>query len=164
MREGATAAAQSLGLQQFVGQDANTLLAALVDRIAPPGALLEDAAARDAMIQTLDELFQEIAVQENGFEALESLDVARTTHTLERYVANYIYIRLVQVISQRLESRSTDEVIRVEKEIKDYVFSTVHLDLLSKTDVLSIDWDAQGGHAFIERIYQEGYELIERML
>ena len=162
--EGTDAAARSLGLQQFVGQDANTLLVALVDQIAPSGALLEDAAAREATIQTLDELFQEYAVQDNGFESLNSLDVEGITHALERYVANYIYTRLVQVISQRLESRSTDEVIQVEKEVKDYVFPTVHLDLMRRTDVLSITWNGKEGYEFVERIYQEGYELIERIL
>ncbi|MHC4395629.1 MAG: hypothetical protein ACYS1A_08230 [Planctomycetota bacterium] len=82
----------------------------------------------------------------------------------EQCVANYIYTRLVQVISQRIESRTTDDLIRVEKAVKDYVFSTVRLDLMNKTDVLSINWNGPEGRDFTERIYQEGYELIEKIL
>jgi len=164
VNEGVTAAASSLGLQEFIGQDVNTFLAALVDRIAPEGALLEDSAARASTIQTLDELFQEYAVSENGLDALNALNSEGVKHALQQYIANYIYIRLVQVISHGVESRSTDHLIWVENAVRDYVFPTVRLDLMNRTDVLSIDWSGQKGHDFIERIYQEGYELIEKIL
>jgi len=162
--EGVTAAVSSLGLQEFIGQDVDTVLAALVDRIAPAGAFLEDSAARAATIQTLDKLFQEYAVSENGLDALNALDSEGVKQTLQQYIANYIYTRLVQVISQGVESRSTDHLIQVENAVRDYIFPTVRLDLMNRTDVLSMDWGGQEGHGFIERIYQEGYELIEKIL
>ena len=164
VNEGIDTAARSLGLQEFIGQDANVLLATFVDQIAPDGALLEEAAAREATIQTLDELFQEYVVGEDGLDGLNALDSDGVQYTLERYLSNYIYTRLIQVISQGVESRGTDELIRVENEVKDYVFSTVHLDIINKTDVLSVDWNGQEGHDFVERIYQEGHELIETLL
>lgn len=163
VREGTVAVTQTLGLGQYVGQDANTLLVALVDQVAPSGALLEDAAARAATIQTLDELFQKYGVQDNGIEALNALDVDGVKNALEKYLGNYIYTRLVQVIGENIESKSTEDLIKVEKAIKDYIFPRVRLELMDKTDVLSIDWRNEQGRAFVDQIYHEGYQLIETM-
>jgi hypothetical protein len=164
VNNGATAAANSLGLQGFIGQDVDTLLEALVDRIAPAGALLEDSAARKATIQTLDELFLEYSVSENGLDALDALNAEDIKHAIQQCVANYIYTRLVQVMSMRIELRSTDHLIQVENAVKDYIYPTVRLDLMDKADVLSIDWNGKEGHDFIERIYQEGYAILESLL
>lgn len=160
-RSGTVAAAESLGIGQFVGQDANTLLAALVDRVAPSGALLEEAAAREATIQTLEELFQNYGVQDNGFEALNTLDADGIKNTLGKYLGNYIYTRLVQIIGQKLESRSTEDLIKVERAVKDYIFPRVRLELMDKTDMLSMDWSNAQGQLFVDQIYREGYQLIE---
>ena len=162
-RSGTAVAVESLGLGQFVGQDANTLLAALVDRVAPSGALLEEAAAREATIQTLEELFQNYGVQDNGFEALNTLDAEGIKNTLEKYLGNYIYTRLVQIIGQKLESRSTEDLIKVERAVKDYIFPRVRLELMDQTDMLSMDWGNAQGQLFVDQIYREGYQLIETM-
>jgi hypothetical protein len=164
VNQGVTAAINSLGLQEFIGQDVYTVLAALVDKIAPEGVFLEDSAARAVTAQIIDELFQQYGVSEKGLEALNALDAEGVKQALQQFIANNIYTRLVQVISNGAESKSTDHLIWVENAVRDYVYPTVRLDLMNRTDVLSIDWNGREGRDFIKRIYQEGYELIENIL
>ena len=114
--------------------------------------------------QIIDELFQQYGVSEKGLEALNVLDAEGVKQALQQFIANNIYTSLVQVISNGAESKSTDHLIWVENQVKDYIFPTVRLDLMNRTDVLTIDWGGKEGRDFIERIYQEGYELIENIL
>ena len=51
VNQGVIAAINSLGLQEFIGQDVYTVLAALVDKIAPEGVFLEDSVARAVTAQ-----------------------------------------------------------------------------------------------------------------
>jgi len=74
LRNGFAQAARNLGLQNFVGRDAQFVLASFIDLLAPDGALREDAAARKAVIETMSELFGRFDVETNGLDALDSLD------------------------------------------------------------------------------------------
>lgn len=158
---GARAAADAFGLGGFVGQSAEILLAAAVDRLAPDGAQLEQAAARAALTDTLAEVFQERGVFDGGLEALQGLTPADAREILTLFVAHYINERLIQVLAKKLEDRPAQEVVRLESEVWSYVQGTVILDL-SSLDVLATDWTGPEGEAVIDRIFVEGYRIIEK--
>ena len=67
---GFTEAARALGLQDTVGQKVDTVLAAVINAIAPAGTNNDDAIARRAASETLREVFEKHGVQEAGLDAL----------------------------------------------------------------------------------------------
>lgn len=157
---GPEVAAREFGLEGFLGQSVEILLAAIVDRIAPEGGRLEQAAARAALTETLSEVLREKGVADEGIEALQGLTRDDATSILERFVARYIDQRLIQVLAKTLENLPNVEVIQREKEVWEYVKNTVRLDLAS-LDVLRVDWNGIEGKIIIERIFTEAYKLLE---
>ena len=157
--QGVDAAAKRFHLQQYLGRSAEELLAGLVDRIAPSGAQLEDAAARSAAVTTLAELFRERGVEDNGLAALESLSPDDVRETLLAFVVNYLDERISQVLAKGLEDRPADEVRAREQDIHRFIEETVRLDL-SGVD-LRMDWNSTAAGRVIERILQDAYGFIE---
>jgi hypothetical protein len=163
--QGLRETARKFGFSQLLGQDVETFLGALVDLIAPAGAELEDAVTRQTTAITLSDLFEKIGVGENGFERLERLGAEDMKEVLERFTANYIILRLINVLAGKLEeSFPTDRVVEIEENIRDYVTETVKLDLSEFGDLHSFDWDGAQGKRLIDRIFMEGYEIIEASL
>lgn len=160
--QGATRTVEHYGLRRYVGQSADTLLAGLCDAIAPSGETLEDAVARSAMIETLADTFDQFAVQENGFEVLEKLDNPAIGEIVERYIAYYVYYRLIEVLAMNLEmSKQTKDVISTEQNIRDFVFANVRLEGLSGVDFSNIDWGGSEGAQLIDRLFRQAFDLFE---
>lgn len=154
---------KALGIQ-YVGQDVYVLLAELVDAIAPDGASNEEAVARVAATDTLEALFEQYEVAEQGLEGLDQLSRESIGEVIEQYVSTYIYTRLMEVLASRLESNPTvsvQEVCRMERDIEGYIRESIKLEL-SERDILRIDWSSQEGYTFVEEIFTEGYELLEK--
>ena len=160
-QDGESGLADFLG-RQFVGQEAETLLAELVDSVAPDGADNEEAAARAAAVETLEVLFEKYAVEDDGLAALEELDGNGVGEVIERYVEKYIYTRLMQLLASRLENNATsaDAACRMEREIEGYIEERVKLEKESR-DWLGVDWAGTEGEELVMEIFTEGYQLIE---
>ncbi len=160
---GSSGMRKALGIQ-YVGQDVYALLAELVDVIAPDGASNEETAARAAATETLETLFKQYDVAEQGLEGLDQLNRESIGEVIEQYVSTYIYTRLMEVLGSRLENNpnvSVQEVCRMERDIEGYIRESIKLEL-SERDILRVDWSSQEGHTFIEEIFTEGYELLEK--
>lgn len=160
---GAEATIKSIGLAEFLGADAETLLARLVDYIAPDTALLEENVARSAALDVLAELFERFGVEEKGITALNSLTSETLKTVLLEYINKYIYTRILETLSKSSESYSAATLVRVEKDIKDYVSETVKYDF-GQVDMLTLDWLGKEGKEMVGRIYDEGYSLLEKIL
>lgn len=161
-RDGLRQTLAAYDLARFIGQDIETILAAAVDILAPAGAQLEEAAARAAATTTLRELFEERGAFETGLDSLERLTADDARSVTSSLVSNYIFERLLQVLARSLETHPAAEVIRLEEEVQAFIRNTVDLDL-SREDVLSIDWNGEQGRHFIDRIFADGYALIEAL-
>ena len=96
-------AAQSLGLQTVVGQKAQTVLAAVLDAIAPAGTTNDEAIARRAASETLRELFEKYGVEQAGIEALNAMKAADVADTVELSVSAYVYQRWLFDLSLKIE-------------------------------------------------------------
>lgn len=160
LRNGFTQAARNLGLRNFVGRDAQFVLASFIDLLAPIGALREDAAARKAVIDTMSELFERFDVETNGLDALNSLDPAGMLELVEVSVTNYVNERFQQELIFRIEQGAISEVEAngLSAEVKGFIASVVRIDL-GGIDPIVLDWQGPEGTAFVERIYRAAYSL-----
>lgn len=158
---GVSDTARAYRLGAFVGKSADSLLAAVVDQVAPAGAQLEQVAARAAAVETLAELFAEHGVAAEGLAALEGLTADAVRTVMERFLCRYIFERLIQTLGKTLENRPAAEVVRLESGVKRYLEGTIRLDLAG-VDVGALDWMGAAGRDLITGLYDEAYGLMER--
>lgn len=160
LRNGFAQAARNLGLQNFVGRDAQFVLASFIDLLAPVGALREDAAARKAVIETMSELFGRFDVETNGLDALDSLDPAGMLELVEVSVTNYVNERFQQELVVLIERGAISEgqANGLSAEVKEFIASVVRIDL-QRIDPMALDWQGAQGTAFVERVYRAAYSL-----
>jgi len=134
---------------------------ALVDAIAPAGALAEEAVAH-AAAETVEELFEKYAVRDAGLEVLNALTPEAIRDAVERYVAVYINTRLMHVLASRLEdgAYSHPQAYRMERDVKRYIVERVELEF-ETADALNIDWSGSEGRQVVDDIFREGFALLE---
>ena len=161
-RNGLAAAAERIGLRNLVGRDAQSVLAALIDILAPDGALLEEAAARAAVIDTLTELFDVLDVETNGIDTLDHLSEEDLARTFEVCICNVIEARFTQELANRVERAAIDEAEanRTLSEIRDYIRGLVELDLAG-VQLLDIDWNGSEGATLVESWLAAAYAVLE---
>lgn len=159
--DGAAGLLRFLGAQH-VGGDVDALLSALVDAIAPAGALAEEAAARAAAAATLDEFFSTYGVDERGLDALDALPANVVGDILEHYTAEYVFTRLMETLASRIENgaASAQEVCRMERDLRAYVTEQIRSEL-SDRDVLQIDWSGPGAERLVNNVFTEAYAIME---
>lgn len=161
-RNGWQATARAMGLEQYVGKSINTTLAAIVNILAPNGALVEESAARTAVNQAMYELYDQFDLGNGDLSKLDNLDETTVRGVLQSSVVTYIYTRWLGELGDRIESKSVsdEQAVKLEREVKDYVRETVKLDM-AKVNVLALDWSGQEGQRFVERIFSEAYGFLE---
>jgi hypothetical protein len=160
-RDGFAAAARAIGLGNFLGRDAEFVLASFVDLLAPDGALLEDAAARKALIETTFEMFERFNVQEEGMTALDRLDADDMKEIVCMFVTNYIYERFLLELANCIErgSHTEREANQLTEQGKAFVEGEVRCDL-GEVDLLTLDWNGKEGRRFVQGIYEKAYSLL----
>lgn len=161
VNNGFAQAAVEIGLQPYLGQDAEYVLAGFIDLLAPDGALLEDAAARAALIETSVELFERYAVADGGIAALDAMDVDGMCEMVSLSVTNYVNARLQEELIVRVERGTLPEAEAnaLMDQLKEFIASVVAFDLRDK-DVLAMDWEGTDGQAFVDSLFEAGYELL----
>jgi hypothetical protein len=164
-RGGIAEAATRFGVSEFLGLDVEVLLAGLAGVLAPDAALTEDAVAAEALQETLAALFEEYGANEAGIGALERLDEGGIRRTIERYVEEYIFRRVLHLFSERLEANSPsgDRYAQVEKDLRDYIRTAVEIDF-GAVDLVGLDWQGRPGRELVDRIFEEGYRMLEGAL
>jgi hypothetical protein len=162
IRRGFAEAVTRLGLGNLLGRDAEFVLAAIIEALAPDGAMREEAIARKATIETLSELFDRYDVEENGLSALDNIDVEAMEEILALSVTNYVNERFQQELVSRIEqgTLSEREANGLSTEIKDFISGITTIDL-EGVNLLTLDWNGAEGKRFVERIYQAAYLLLE---
>jgi hypothetical protein len=159
VQNGFQAAARKVGLEPFLGKDAQYVLAAFIDMLAPDGALREEAIARAAMIETCTAIFDQYDVTEGGIDALDAMDADGVQAIVALSITNYVNARLQEELVNRIErgTLNEDDANTLMLAIKDFIAGVVHL---SEIDVLALDWEGSEGYRVIERIYETGYEML----
>ncbi len=161
VNNGFQVAAKKAGLEPFLGSDADYVLTAFIEMIAPNGALREEAVARIAMIETCTELFDRYDVASSNIDALDTIDADGLREIVALSVTNYVNVRLQEELVNRIERgvMNEEDANELMGDIKDFISGVVNLDL-SKIDVLTVDWNGPEGHQVVEHIYEAGYEML----
>ncbi|HKQ47592.1 MAG TPA: Qat anti-phage system associated protein QatB [Phycisphaerae bacterium] len=157
---GLQATLRGLGLQAVVGRDVNEVLAAIAGILAPDGATKEEAAARDAISETLQNLFERFMDEGRDLTALENMTREDIAAAIETCIGSYIYNRWLGDLGIKIEEHAitATEAVRLEREMREFVRETVRLDM-SRVDVLTLDWQSQAGQLFVDNIYRDAYSL-----
>ena len=161
VRTGVVEAARTLGLRDIVGLDAQSLLAAFIDLLAPAGALLEEAIARKALIVTIADVFDRYDVEAGGPAALDRMDENGMHEIIVLSVTNYVNERFQQELVNCVERGSVSEQRANEliDEAKGFIAGIVEIDL-EGVDLVSFDWEGEEGRRFVDEIYQTAYSLL----
>lgn len=159
---GVDAAARQLGLGSVVGRNVEAVFAAIVNAIAPAGATLEEAAARQAVNDALGFLCDKFEVQDGTLANLDSMDQTAVGDALRASVTSYIYRRWLQELGLRIAQNAVTsrQAVRLEHQVRDYIKETVKLDF-QPLDILHMDWSSPSAQQVIERIYTEAYSFLE---
>lgn len=162
-------AAREFGIGAFLNRSADVFLLRLVDALAPAGALTEDAVARDAMDDTLQELFEQMAVANDGIHALERMSPVIMADALLRYVTNYIYTRVINTLTAHIHAKSqgVPRMHEIEKAARHYIEDAVRLDIDTTAffgpqgSMFAAQWDAGKGQRVIDRLFEESYAVVQ---
>lgn len=161
-RRGTEEALISIGLQDIQGQSLESILAAIINMLAPAGASLEEAVARRTEEAVFNEIFEEYAVDTNGIEELEKIDADGVERAFVLTVSEYIYQLWMMELGKRIDDGavSPSEAAQLERMVKDYVTGAVELDLQGH-DLLATDWSAPENQQIIEDVYAQAYGFLE---
>ncbi len=154
-------ALELVGLADFVGRDEAQVFAAIVNALAPNGASLEEAAARHAVADVLEELYTRFAVEAGGLDRLNEMTAEDVRTAIELSIARYIYHRWIGELCLRVEQKAVSSVQaeRLEREMKQYVRDVVELDL-GGIDLLRFEWNGAAGTRLLESLYEQAYAIL----
>lgn len=158
---GLTAALGRIGLASTVGRDVSEVLAALVNALTPDGATKEEVAARDAVSETVEQLYEAFLRDGKDLSALEQMTREDIQAALEICVGAYIYNRWLGDLGARIEEKAItpSAAVRLERDAREFIREAIHFDL-GNVDVLALDWHGQAGQQLIDTIYLDAYSLL----
>ena len=156
--EGLVGGLEAVGLERLVGQDRFTVLSELINALGGSGSAVEEQAARDALLDVLDELLPE--GDEAALEAVQ-LDEAGVREALCRYMAALVYNLAIPVIEVRLEALENQTLIQQrDGELRGFIDALVRLKMQGVSP-LTVDWQGAEGKEFVQGILQAVYEQLE---
>lgn len=159
---GISNALQNLGLDNLSGRSSEEICLAIADAIAPTGSTNDEAIARDALISTLDSLYNKLQENGNDFSNLDSLSIDQIKETLIEYVSNYVFIKWMYELGSAIEKGSVTEsdAINLETEVKDLIFAET-FERYRDVPVETFNISDQSNNAIIEEIFQTAYSTLE---
>jgi hypothetical protein len=143
---------RDFGLDKLIGRPAPEVVSGIVDALAGPGASLDEAVARNALVEVMGELYDEgNPAYENLVDNWEAgIDRDRCVDLLELFLVEAIYQKMLSDLADRVETHSDSAAITRKKELElhDYIKEMVRFDLRQK-DPLQIDWQGEEGDELI---------------
>jgi hypothetical protein len=160
-RGGFADAFSKLGLGSIVGRDLDSVIAAVADALCPTAAGREDAAAREATAEALEEVFADVISSGADPTQLDAMTAEGVGKAVEAMVASYIYNRWLGDLGAKLEEKpiSPQAAVRVEHRMREFIRDAVEIDLQQR-DPLTIDWRGAEGQGIMDRIYCDAFAVI----
>jgi hypothetical protein len=149
------------GLSHVVGKDVDLVMAAIIDFIAPTPNSREESIVRDAICETLENIYDKFDLKNADITELDRMNIGDIKDAFVGTISSYIYKRWLAELGIAIEKKSisADEAVYIEREIKGYVYDSVKIDL-QNVDILHLDWEGEFGRTFVEEKFKEAYELI----
>ena len=152
---GLTRTLEELGLGEAVGRSSIELIGLLVDLLAGDGATLDDVAAREALVDCLDEEFGNQTYTEIDGVAL---DEAAIRTLVGRFIGRFVFRRCLPLLSTRLNRATPGVRRRAEEDLRDWAESAA-IDAVRGLDVTRFNPVSAEGRALAESIVQRAYEV-----
>ena len=150
------------GLGDLVGRPASEISLALLDELAGPASTLDQAAAREALVELNDDLLAEAETFDDVEVALAKvLDQGGVFEILLRFFGHYLYSCFCRDFYERLlkrvgESRAAQSL----KSIKDCIQSAVKAKLTGH-DPKKFNWRGADGKKLSEQVLAEILDIYE---
>lgn len=159
---GISNAFQSLGLGTLTGKSSEEICLAIADAIAPTGSTNDEAIARDALISTLDSLYNKLQENGNDFTNVDGLSLDQIKETLIEYVSNYVFNKWMYELGNAIEKGSVTELdaINLETAVKDLIYAET-FERYRDVPVETFNISDQSNNAMIEDIFQTAYSTLE---
>lgn len=158
-RDGLDTTLDLYGLADLVGAEPLEVLNEIAARVAGAGDSTEEAVARDAALDVLAEIYSDA----DTFADMEALvvDPDAIRDFLARYLAYYIYKRVLQELGDRIADNTStpEEAARLERQIRDQIRALVALDL-STIDPLDFDWTGTSGQERMRALLADAFRMI----
>lgn len=163
VRRGISEALNDLTSSQFVGKSVNEAMSAILNALAPSGNTTEDAIARRALATTLEELYNDFAL-DHGIEELDRMDEPGVKGALRSFVANYIFQRFVYSTEVALHDGAVtpDQAIRAESKARGYIREAVRVDF-SDNDISHMNWGSVEVSNMIDDIFDQAHTILEAL-
>ncbi len=155
-------ALESIGLRDILGQSVEATLAAIMNKLAPSGAGLDESAARKAVDLALLSIFEEYGVEADGVGKLDEMDGAAVEKAFQTVISEYVFQRWLSELGKRLEEGavSATEALRLETIAKECIVEAIKLDFRDY-DILETDWGGSESQQIINDIYEQAYVFLE---
>ena len=148
-------------MSRLIGQDAETVLAGIANRLAPAGDTQEAACARRAINDVFAGLHEKV-IEAGDIAALDSLDSSAIDAAVERSIAAHIYYRWLADLGLSIEKGAISEskAVDLENQMRKYVDDSVSL-AFEDVDLVNADWSSGELRATINGIYEQAYHILE---
>lgn len=160
-RNGFIKTLEQFGLSDCIGKSSEEILARIADRIAPIGSTNDEAIARNAILETLDFLYEKLLAEGQELDSLESLNEQTMKDSVCEYISTYIFNKWLYEVGLAVEKNelTEKEAIGLEKEIKDFVRDETKSALKEK-NILTFNVSDGDGKRIIENIFELAYSTI----
>lgn len=158
-RDGLDKTLDRYGLEDLVGGEPFEVLAEIASRIAGAGDSPEESVARLAVIEVLTELYEDA----DTFAEMDAVvvDADRLREILARYLTEYVYLRVLHDLGDRITDNagSPEEAVRLERGIRDQIEALVALDM-SAIDPIDFNWQSSAGQAWIRDLLAGAFRMV----
>lgn len=161
--QGVRTTLETWGLSNVVGRPIEEVLTTIVNAIAPSGATLEEAVARQAFNSTLAELYRRYDLADGGIENLDAMDGDGVRETLLLSISDQIFQTFLLEVQYGIEQGTINEheAVDLEWEAKSFIRETVKLEMAElDMDVLHINWSSDEGERIIEGLYEQAHSIL----
>lgn len=143
------------------GKNSLEILNEIVNNIAPIPVDREDAISREALIETMSEIY---ASDQFDINSLDSFNASALKQLVQTYVYRYIYAKIINDLGNTILTKGEhkEDVIRIEAEIRVYIKNVVNTTIGS-VDINSI-LSANEIKKNVTTLYKHCYQVMEDQL
>ncbi len=146
----------------YEGRKVEDVLNDIVNIIAPVPATKEDAVARNAFLEVMGYLYENIEMNGGDIESLNNLTPETCNDIISKYLSSYIYNRFLKDLGSRFDNKAMNinDICKKEKDIRDYIEGKVNSSF-GKYNGNNKVFDSQKIQREAGKIYKDCYEVIE---
>lgn len=136
----------------------------LAEIVCSNGATSEEVIANVATTTALAHLYEQFDLENNDLSNLGNLTNEQISEVIECYITSYVFERWLHELGMSIEGKNiqASEVVAFEREILEFIESTVSLDFEGR-DLTTLDLSQGEGKQLIDSVFLQAYQLIETL-